>query len=69
VKSYRDVFEEYRFHPEPKSAAPNGAPSNRQTVGLLARRHVHAFDVSCIGKEANDLEEVRLDSSTIPTKS
>jgi hypothetical protein len=24
IKSIRDVFEDYEFHPEPKSAAPDG---------------------------------------------
>lgn len=53
------MLEEYRFHPEPKSASTDGAQSNRLPVGLLARRPVYAIEVSCIGKEATDLEGVQ----------
>ena len=58
VKSYRDVLETYAVHPEPKSAAPDGTPCARDTVGLLARRSVQVLWVDCIGKEANRLEDV-----------
>jgi hypothetical protein len=58
VKSYRDVLQDYRFHPEPKSAAPDGAPSDRQTIGLLGRRSVRAAHVLYVGKESNHLEAV-----------
>jgi hypothetical protein len=37
IKSIRDVFEEYEFHPEPKSAAPDGEAADQRTCGLLAR--------------------------------
>jgi len=58
VASYRDVLTAYEHHPEPKSAAADGAPSSQQTVGLLARRHVHVIGVVYIGKESNSLEAV-----------
>jgi hypothetical protein len=58
VKTYVDVLREYRVHPEPKSAAPDGTPCGPNTVGLLVRRPIYAFGVLHIGKEANRLEEV-----------
>ena len=58
VKSYREVLETYPAHPELKSAAPDGAPCARDTVGILARRPVHALWVEYIGKESNRLEDV-----------
>jgi hypothetical protein len=59
VKSYGDVLEGYEFHPEAKCADASGAPCDKQTVGLLQRRHV-AIDLPprLIGKESNKLEEV-----------
>lgn len=35
-----------------------GDPCDRQTVGLLARRHVKIDQIKCIGKESNSLENV-----------
>lgn len=58
VQSYQDVLEQYRSHPEPKSAGPDGTPCGRDTVGLLARRPVSALTIKYIGKGANRLEEV-----------
>ena len=59
VKSYGDVLEEYEFHPEAKCADANGAPCDKQTVGLLQRRHVTIeWPSHFIGKESNKLEEV-----------
>jgi hypothetical protein len=58
VKSYRDVFEEYQTHPEPKSAAADGAPCSRTTRGLLSRRPVCAASIVYIGKESNRLDDV-----------
>jgi hypothetical protein len=40
VKTYRDVLADYRVHPEAKSLGPDGEPCDKQTVGLLSRRHV-----------------------------
>jgi hypothetical protein len=59
VKSYGDVLEEYEFHEEAKCADTSGAPCDKQTVGLLQRRHVTIeWPPRLIGKESNKLEEV-----------
>jgi hypothetical protein len=58
VKSYRDVFEEYVTHPEPKSAGPDGNTCDRSARGLLTRRHVFAASIYHVGKESNFVEEV-----------
>lgn len=58
VKSYRDVLEEYRTHPEPKSADAWGNPCDRTTAGHLQRRAVRAASIVYVGKESNFLEEV-----------
>jgi hypothetical protein len=57
VKTYRDVLDDYRTHPESKSLGPDGKPCDRQTVGLLARRAVKLAAVHYIGKESNKIEE------------
>lgn len=57
VQTYRDVLARYRTHPEHKSLAPDGAPCDRQTRGLLRRRPVSAATITYIGKEANRLED------------
>ena len=58
VTTYRDVVDEYTWHPEAKSGDAQGNPCGRQTVGLLHRRHVRAVGRRFIGKESNKLEEV-----------
>jgi hypothetical protein len=58
IKSICDVFEEYEFHPEPKSAAPDGEAANQRTCRLLARRAVEAVPITYVGKESNLLEDV-----------
>jgi hypothetical protein len=58
VKSYADVFEEYRSHPEPKSLGPDGEPCGPRTTGKLGRRPVFAISPIYVGKESNRLEEV-----------
>ena len=58
IKSIRDVFEEYEFHPEPKSAGWDGEAANQRTRGLLARRRVEAASITYVGKESNLLEDV-----------
>jgi hypothetical protein len=58
VKSYADVFEEYRSHPEPKSLGPDGEPCGAATVGELGRRTVFGIYPIYMGKESNRLEEV-----------
>ena len=49
---------EYQFHPEAKCADSFSNPCGKQTVGLLARRHIKIDLVKCIGKESNSLESV-----------
>jgi hypothetical protein len=59
AKNYGDVLEEYEFHEEAKCADANGAPCDKQTVGLLRRRHVSIeWPPRFIGKESNKLEDV-----------
>jgi hypothetical protein len=58
AKMYRDVVEEYAFHPEIKCADMQGQPCGKQTLGLLQRRHLRIADITAIGKESNSLEEV-----------
>jgi hypothetical protein len=58
VKSYGDVLEEYEFHEEAKCADARGAPSGKQSVGLLQRRHMTIGTLHFIGKESNKLEQV-----------
>ncbi len=56
VRDLQSVRDDFHTHPEPKSAAPDGRPCGRMTMGLLVRRHVHAGARHVIGKESNDLE-------------
>lgn len=58
VKTYGDVLREYEFHPESKCADADQNICDRQTVGLLQRRHIRVDQVRYIGKESNRLEEV-----------
>jgi hypothetical protein len=58
VKSYKDVLQEYEFHPESKCADAAGALCGKQTIGLLQRRHIQIDEIKYIGKESNSLEEV-----------
>lgn len=58
VKTYGDVLREYEFHPESKCADAAGNPCEKQTVGLLQRRHICIDRVQYIGKESNHLEAV-----------
>jgi len=57
VKTYRDVLDDYRTHPEAKSLGPGGKPCDRVTVGLLYRRPVNPASLHYIGKESNKIEE------------
>jgi hypothetical protein len=59
VKTYANVFKDYRYHPEAKSLAPSGRLCERSDIGLLKRRPVIASWVALIGKESNELELVR----------
>ena len=58
VRTYGDIFADYAHHPESKCADENGNTCDRQTVGLLYRRHVRMGEINFIGKESNKLEEV-----------
>jgi len=58
VKTYGDVLREYEYHPESKCADAEGNVCDKQTVGLLQRRHVRIDIVKYIGKESNNLEAV-----------
>lgn len=58
VKTYGEVIDEYEFHPESKCADANGNPCDKQTLGLLQRRHVRIDQLKFIGKESNSLENV-----------
>jgi hypothetical protein len=58
VKTYGDIIAEYEFHPEPKCADSHGNICEKDTVGLLHRRHVRIGAIIPIGKESNSLEEV-----------
>jgi hypothetical protein len=58
VKNHGENLREYEFHPESKCADMRGKPCNRQTVGLLQRRHVRIDSITPIGKESNNLEGV-----------
>jgi hypothetical protein len=58
VKTYGDVITEYEFHPESKCADALANPCDRQTIGLLQRRHIKIDQIKCIGKESNSLENV-----------
>ena len=57
VKTYRDVLDDYRTHPESKSLGTDDKPCDRATVGLLSRRPVKVAAVHYIGKESNEIEE------------
>jgi hypothetical protein len=62
VKTFGDVIADYRTHPEAKSAGPDGQPYNRDTRGLLRRRHVTPDrHIRAIGKEAHGLEDREAD--------
>lgn len=58
VKTYGDILAESEFHPETKCADSAGPPCEKQTVGLLERRHIKIDQIRCIGKESNSLENV-----------
>jgi hypothetical protein len=58
IQTYGDVFSEYAHHPEPKCVDEHGNVCDRQTKGLLYRRHIRIGEIVAIGKESNKLEEV-----------
>jgi hypothetical protein len=58
VKTFGELLQEYEFHPESKCADSNGNACERQTVGLLQRRHIQIEFTRYVGKESNSLEDV-----------
>lgn len=58
VKTYGDILREYEYHPESKCADAAGNACEKQTIGLLRRRHIWIDRVQYIGKESNQLEAV-----------
>jgi hypothetical protein len=58
VKTYGDILREYEFHPESKCSDASGNVCEKQTVGLLQRRHICIDHLRYIGKESNQLEAV-----------
>lgn len=58
-QSYGDLIAAHPFHPEAKSHGPDGLPCHKRTVGLLVRRPVITMETIVIGKEANDLVQVK----------
>lgn len=59
VKDYATVLRNYRLHPEHKFHGPDGRPCRRSTRGVLRRRPVAVLETRHIGKEANNLDDVR----------
>ncbi|MFH1329807.1 MAG: hypothetical protein ABIJ48_04020 [Actinomycetota bacterium] len=59
ISTLGDILANYRHRPEHKSLAPNGAPCDQQTVGLLGRRPIESAPAltDLIGKEGNRLIE------------
>ncbi len=57
VQSYRNVYEEYRQHPEAKATGPGGGGVLPPTRGLLQPASVTAQALHRIGKEANRLAD------------
>jgi hypothetical protein len=52
------MLAEYRVHPEAKSLGPDDKPCDKQTVGLLSRRHVTPIPpLRHRGKEGNRIDE------------
>ena len=51
VKTYRDILNQYLYHPECKFAGPDGNPCDPWTRGILQRRHIVAGSFSYCGKE------------------
>jgi hypothetical protein len=58
VKTYGEVLREYEYHAESKCADADGNTCDKQTIGLLQRRHVRIDLIKYIGKESNALEDV-----------
>jgi hypothetical protein len=59
VKTYGDVLREYEFHQESKCADSTGKVCDKETIGLLQRRHIGIEKITYIGKESNKIEDVQ----------
>jgi hypothetical protein len=58
VKTFGDATSEYAFHAEPKCTDGKGNVCERDTRGLLQRRHIQIDQIRFIGKESNEIEEI-----------
>jgi hypothetical protein len=52
-QTYGYVLRSYLYHPESKSLAPDGAPCNGDTRGLLKRASIVAGETQFVGKETD----------------
>jgi len=59
VQTYRQIATAYIAHPDAKRLGSDGQVCGRNTAGLLSPRHIDAFHVEQLGKEANRLEQVQ----------
>jgi hypothetical protein len=59
VQTYRQIAIAYIRHPDAKRLAADGQACGNETRGLLSPRHIDAFHVEQLGKEANRLDEVQ----------
>jgi len=59
VQTYQQIATAYIGHPDAKRLGPDNRVCDGDTVGLLGPRHIDAFHVEQLGKEANRLEEVQ----------
>jgi hypothetical protein len=57
AQTYRQLIERYIDHPDPKCLGLDGKPCHTDTIGVLEARHIDAFHVEQLGKEANQLEQ------------
>jgi len=51
VKTYREILNQYLYHPECKFAGPDGHPCDPWTRGVLQRRHITPENLNYCGKE------------------
>ncbi len=58
IKTYGDVSDEYRVHPESKFLGPDGRPCRPAIRGCLSRGAVEPLFIIHVGKESNRFEEV-----------
>jgi len=64
LKTFRDLFEEFRFHPESGSIDSDGGPCGPDSRGQLGRAKILVSSRIVIGKEANRISDApKLNSS------